>query len=307
MARDLDDAVLRTARVAEGALIDFEHRPRADEIGKLGEGLSRMVRSLNQALRDVLAAVQQVSCAAGQIASGNADLSQRTERTAALLHRTVASVQTINEGAQLNARDATVAKNLAQTISSTASEGERLTAGVAHMMDGIRSIGCRIREITGSIDAIAFQTNILALNAAVEAARAGEHGRGFAVVAGEVRVLARRAADAAKEIKALTADSDERVATGTELVQRTAITVTNIATGIATLVNSVHSISTSSARQSDEVLQVREAINDIDRGTQSNAALVEEVAATAESLNQQSVRLLSVVSRFRLTDGDEPA
>jgi methyl-accepting chemotaxis protein len=229
-----------------------------------------------------------VATASQQIAQGNQDLSGRTEQQASALQQTSATMEQLGTTVRHNADSARQANQLALGASSVAERGGQMVGQVVQTMKGINDSSRRIADIIGVIDGIAFQTNILALNAAVEAARAGEQGRGFAVVASEVRSLAKRSADAAREIKTLISASVERVEHGSEQVDQAGKTMTEIVAAIARVTAIVAEISSASAEQSTGVGQVSEAVQQMDQATQQNAALVEESAAAAESLQQQA-------------------
>lgn len=248
-----------------------------------------------------------VAAASAQIAHGNADLASRSEEQASALEETAASMEELNAVVRKNAENAHQANQLAQTASSVASQGGSAVAEMVDTMKEINQSGKKIADITGVIDSIAFQTNILALNAAVEAARAGEQGRGFAVVASEVRNLAQRSAAAAKEIKGLIGASVERVDAGTALVAQAGQTMTEVVLSIGRVTEIVSEITAASGEQSQGVDQINEAIAQMDQATQQNAALVEEMAAAAESLNKQARDLVGRVETFRLPPGPASA
>jgi methyl-accepting chemotaxis protein len=241
-----------------------------------------------------------VATASVEIAQGNSDLSARTENQASALEQTAASMQELNSAVQKNAESARQANQLAMNVSNVATHGGEVVAEVVQTMRGINASSHKISEIISVIDGIAFQTNILALNAAVEAARAGEQGRGFAVVATEVRSLAGRSANAAKEIKSLISASVERVDQGTALVDQAGSTMQQVVSSVRELTDIMGAISAASGEQSSGVSQVLEAISQMDQVTQQNAALVEEMAAAAESLNAQAQDLVHTVAVFKL-------
>jgi methyl-accepting chemotaxis protein len=244
-------------------------------------------------------AADSVATASTQIAQGNHDLSQRTEMQASALQQTAASMDELSSTVQQNADHANQANGLALRASDVARDGGASVEQVIHTMRGITESSRRIADIIGTIDGIAFQTNILALNAAVEAARAGEQGRGFAVVASEVRSLAQRSATAAKEIRQLITDSVERVEQGNHQVAQAGGTMQGVVQAIGEVAALMQGISSASREQSVGVHQVGEAVNQMDQVTQQNAALVEEAAAAAQSLNQQAQELVSAMSVFR--------
>jgi methyl-accepting chemotaxis protein len=249
---------------------------------------------------EVRDASDSIATGSRQIASGNADLSQRTERQAASLQQTAASMGQLGSTVRQNADAAAQAGQLAAQASEVASRGGRVVADVVATMEGISASSRKIADIIGTIDGIAFQTNILALNAAVEAARAGEQGRGFAVVAGEVRSLAQRSAEAAREIKGLIGASVERVDAGSRLVGDAGRTMEEIVAQVKRVTDVIGEIGASARDQHGGIDEVSRAVQGLDGVTQQNAALVEESAAAADSLRQQAARLQQVVGAFRL-------
>jgi methyl-accepting chemotaxis protein len=262
--------------------------------------MKQMQERLKHAVQEVRENAERVAAASTQIALGNADLSTRTEQQASALQETAASMEQLGTTVRHNADNARQAAQLASGSSSVASEGGLMVREVVDTMRGIQESSRRIADIIGTIDGIAFQTNILALNAAVEAARAGEQGRGFAVVAGEVRNLARRSGEAAREIKALIGTSVERVEQGTGLVDRAGEKMQEIVASIRRVTDIVGEISSASTEQSAGVAQVGQAVSEMDRTTHQNASLVEKNSAAAESLKSQSGELVRAVSTFRL-------
>jgi methyl-accepting chemotaxis protein-1 (serine sensor receptor) len=276
---------------------------------------SSSLMAQTKAMRDSLARVvshvrenaEGVATASSQIAQGNSDLSGRTEEQAAALQQTAASMEQLNTTVAQNAESARQAQQLAQGASSVAMQGGEVVQDVVLTMKDIDASSKRIADIIGVIDGIAFQTNILALNAAVEAARAGDQGRGFAVVAGEVRTLAQRSAEAAKEIKSLITASVEGVQKGSALVDRAGQTMNEVVTSIRRVSDIVSEISAASAEQSAGVQQVGRAMTQMDQATQQNSALVEESAAAADSLKQQAQQLLLSVAVFSLRGGQARA
>jgi len=301
ITRPLERAMAAADRVADGDLsqpIEFDGR---DETARLLQAMQRMQQSLVGTVGNVRSSADSVATASSQIAQGNADLSSRTEEQASSLEETSATMEELNATVRQNADNAAQANQLAQSASQVARDGGMVVGEVVTTMRGIEDSSKRISDIIAVIDGIAFQTNILALNAAVEAARAGEQGRGFAVVAGEVRSLAQRSAEAAKEIKSLINDSVERVQTGTQLVDRAGQTIQDIVTSVQKLADLVGEISSASREQSSGISQVGEAVTQLDQATQQNAALVEESAAASESLKVQAKQLLDAVASFKLS------
>jgi methyl-accepting chemotaxis protein len=271
-----------------------------DESKVLFSSMSRMRTAWSQIVQDVKSNAENVATASAQIASGNADLSSRTEHQAASLQHAAASMEELVNNAKQTANSAAKASELAATSTGIAKDGGLMVANVVETMRTIDDSSQKISDIIGVIDSIAFQTNILALNAAVEAARAGEQGRGFAVVASEVRTLSQRTAGAAREIKELIMTSVERVEKGTRIVNQTGETMSEIVDSIARVSSIVSEISQASAAQRTGVMQIGESVAKMDTVTQQNAALVEESAAAAASLRQQSQRLVDAVGVFRL-------
>jgi methyl-accepting chemotaxis protein len=301
----LHQAVAMSDAVANGNLAgaaSARHEPTKDEIGDLTRALQRMVQGLQGSLQTVRQATDSIATASREIASGNMDLSQRTEQAAGSLQQTASSMEQLTSTVNQTADAARTANQLAASASTVAQRGGSVVAEVVTTMEQINTSSRRIADIIATIDGIAFQTNILALNAAVEAARAGEQGRGFAVVASEVRSLAQRSAEAAREIKGLIGASVERVQTGTRLVADAGSTMTEIVASVQRVSDIIGEISAATAEQSGGIGQVNGAVSKLDQVTQQNAALVEQSAAAAESLNEQALRLGEVVSRFQLGD-----
>jgi aerotaxis receptor len=291
--------VLRVAqKAAEGNPERHASLDRADEIGMLLRAVNQSALNLRSLLDDVSEQAKGVHAGTVEIASGNNDLSARTEQTASSLEETAASMEQLGATVRQNADSAEQANLLALSASAIATKGGEAVSQVVDTMKGIQESSRKIADIIGVIDSIAFQTNILALNAAVEAARAGEQGRGFAVVATEVRSLAGRSAEAAKEIKSLIAASVERVAQGTALADQAGSTMTEVVGSVRHLAAIVGEISSASVEQSAGVAQVGEAVSQMDQATQKNAALVEQGVAAFESLKQQAQRLLNAVAAF---------
>ena len=296
----VDEAVRATREIANGNLaVSLSVRSR-DEIGQLLQGLIEMRDKLAAVVSEVRSNAEGVATASAEIAQGNSDLSGRTESQASALEETAASMEQLGSTVRQNADNARQANQLALNASTVATHGGEVVAQVVDTMRGINDSSRRIADIIGVIDGIAFQTNILALNAAVEAARAGEQGRGFAVVAGEVRSLAQRSADAAKEIKSLITASVERVEQGSQLVDQAGTTMEEVVTAIRRVTDIMGEISAASSEQASGVAQVGEAVTQMDHATQQNAALVEQSAAAAASLNQQAQDLVGAVAVFRL-------
>jgi methyl-accepting chemotaxis protein len=286
--------------VAAGDLTTRVQASGADEASQLLRALARMSDQLTQVVGNVRQNADSVATASAQIAQGNADLSQRTEEQASALQQTAASMEELGATVRQNADNAQQANQLAMGASQVATKGGEVVGQVVETMRAINDSSKRISDIIGVIDGIAFQTNILALNAAVEAARAGEQGRGFAVVAGEVRSLAQRSAEAAKEIKSLIASSVERVDQGTSLVDEAGVTMNEIVGSIKRVTDIMGEISAASKEQSSGVAQVGQAMTQMDQNTQQNAALVEQSAAAAQSLSGQAQQLVNAVAGFKL-------
>ncbi|MGE5866500.1 MAG: methyl-accepting chemotaxis protein [Rhizobacter sp.] len=297
------DAMKDADRIAAGDLSQPIVATSQDEMGRLRESLGRMQERLAGIVSGVRQNAEGVATASAQIATGNSDLSARTEQQASALEQTAASMEELSSTVKQNADNARQANQLAMGASTVAVQGGEVVSRVVDTMKGINDSSRRIVDIISVIDGIAFQTNILALNAAVEAARAGEQGRGFAVVAGEVRSLAQRSAEAAKEIKTLISDSVQRVEQGTTLVDQAGVTMQEVVASIRRVTDIMGEISAASTEQSSGVAQVGEAVTQMDQATQQNAALVEESAAAAESLKRQAQDLLAAVSVFRTGQG----
>jgi methyl-accepting chemotaxis protein len=267
--------------------------------GSLMHSLERLAVSLRSTMSETKLAVHNFASTAREIATGNSDLSHRTEQTASNLRSAASSMEAITEAVQHTSESAHEADQLASTAADVAERGGLVIGQVVTTMQGINESSRKINDIIGVIDGIAFQTNILALNAAVEAARAGEQGRGFAVVASEVRSLASRSATAAKEIKTLIDDSVNRVESGAKLVASAGETMGEIVSSVHRVGGIVKDISSASNAQSKALHEVNDAINQLDQMTQQNAALVEQSAAAAMSLDDQSQRLENAVSKFQ--------
>jgi methyl-accepting chemotaxis protein len=278
-----------------------------DEVGALAEAFNRFVASLNHTIGDVRDSAYAIAGASTEIASGNMNLSGRTEAQASSLEETAAAMEELTSTVRQNADNARQANQLVLSATREAEKGGQVVGQVVATMGSISDSSRKIVDIIAVIDGIAFQTNILALNAAVEAARAGEQGRGFAVVATEVRNLAHRSAAAAKEIKELIGDSVEKVEAGTRLVDSAGATMGEIVGAVRRVADLMAEIDAASAEQSQGIGQVNQSIAEMDDATQQNAALVEEAAAAAAALREQADRLAQVVSAFRLDDQGDAA
>ncbi|RQS95317.1 methyl-accepting chemotaxis protein [Burkholderia seminalis] len=299
----LEDAGRHFERIAQGRLDETVRAGGVFEIDRMLRGLAAMQTSIASTVRTVRHASDAIHLGAGEIAGGNADLSARTGTQAASLEETAASMEELTATVRQNTDSARAASALADAALEATSHGGGVVDSVIDRMRGIAQSSGRIAEIISVIDGIAFQTNILALNAAVEAARAGEQGRGFAVVAGEVRSLAQRSAQSAKEIKALIEDSVAQINGGAELVERAGDAMRTVSASITRVVQTMSEITAASVEQSVGIEQVNQAVTQMDQLTQQNAALVEEVAAAAASLNDQTAHLMQAVSVFELGDG----
>jgi methyl-accepting chemotaxis protein len=296
----LEEALVLAKRIAQGDLTGQIVTRSSDEVGQLVAALAEMQGSLSRMVAHVRQNSESLQTASAEIAQGNHDLSARTESQASALEQTAASMEELGAAVKQNADSARQANQLAMNASSVAVQGGDVVGQVVDTMKGINEASRKISDIIGVIDGIAFQTNSLALTAAVEAARAGEQGRGFAVVATEVRSLAGRSAQAAKEIKVLINDSVERVEQGATLVDKAGTTMTEVVSSIRRVTDLMGEISAASSEQSAGVTQVGEAVTQMDQVTQQNAALVEEMAAAASSLKGQAQELVQTVAAFKL-------
>ncbi len=287
--------------VAAGDLSDKkDSQPGGYPANSVMASLVEMQASLSRIVRDVREASSSIANGSSEIALGNSDLSQRTEQQASSLQETAASMEQLNGTVQTNASTARHAVEVSSAASHSAEQGGRIVAEVIETMEGISQTSSKIADIIGVIDGIAFQTNILALNAAVEAARAGEQGRGFAVVAAEVRTLAQRSANAAREIKDLIGGSVERVEAGSQLVGKAGVSMGEIVNQVKQVTIMIGEISSATDDQSTGIGQVSSAVAQLDNATQQNAALVEQSAAASASLKQQSEKLAELVSVFKI-------
>ena len=300
ITRPLQAAVRVAETVADGDLSTAFHDAPRDEIGDLMRALKAMNDALFKVVSEVQTGTRSIATASNEIAAGNLDLSARTEQQASSLEETAASMEELTATVRQNADNAHQANQLALAASAVAAKGGDIVSKVVDTMGSIDASSRKIVDIIGVIDGIAFQTNILALNAAVEAARAGEQGRGFAVVASEVRSLAQRSANAAKEIKDLIGDSVGQVNIGAKLVQEAGTTMREVVDSVARVNDIMSEITSASQEQRVGIDQVNEAIAQMDQVTQQNAALVEEAAAAAASLQEQADALADVAGGFKL-------
>ncbi|NDL70046.1 methyl-accepting chemotaxis protein [Vreelandella alkaliphila] len=296
----LNDAVRRLDKIAQADLTEPVPESGHNEVGRLFTAMAVMQQNLTATVARVREGSGEIHHGTREIASGNADLSSRTEQQAASIEETAASMEQMTATVKQNADNARQASTLAVDASTTAEQGGQVVEQVVQTMHGISTSSQKVADITSVIDSIAFQTNILALNASVEAARAGEQGRGFAVVAGEVRNLASRSADAAKEIKTLIDASVTQIKQGSTLVEQAGATMTNVVTAVRRVTDIMDEISAASQEQSDGIEQVSQAVGQMDEVTQQNAALVQQASAAAMSLEEQANRLEEAVAVFKL-------
>jgi methyl-accepting chemotaxis protein-2 (aspartate sensor receptor) len=300
VAQPLQQLTRAVATVSGGNLTQAFHSERRDELGHLIREVDALRSNFCRTLGAVRSSVDSITTASGEIASGNQDLSSRTEQAASSLQQAASSMEQLTGTVRQSADSARQANQLASSAAEVAARGGDVVSRVVSTMDDINASSKKIADIIGVIDGIAFQTNILALNAAVEAARAGEQGRGFAVVAGEVRNLAQRSAEAAKEIKALIGASVDRVDSGSRLVADAGKTMQEIVGSVQRVTDIIGEITAASTEQSDGIGQVNSSVVQLDKMTQQNAALVEQSAAASESLKEQAMRLAEAVSVFTL-------
>jgi len=299
ICQPIDQARAVTERIADGDLAGPVVAEGSDEAAALTRSLARMQSELARIVASMRASTDSITTASQEIATGNQDLSVRTEHTASNLQQTASSMEQLTGTVKQTAESARTANQLASSAQSTAGRGGEVVSQVVSTMQDIHASSKKIADIIGVIDGIAFQTNILALNAAVEAARAGEQGRGFAVVAGEVRSLAQRSAQAAKEIKDLIGASVEKVESGSKLVADAGQTMSEIVASVQRVSDIINEITAAAAEQSEGIGQVNHAVNSLDQMTQQNAALVEQSAAAAASLKDQAAQLAASVSVFK--------
>ncbi|MCH8620589.1 methyl-accepting chemotaxis protein [Undibacterium sp. TS12] len=307
IALPIKRAAIVADQIANGDLSKPVDASGTDEIGELMHSLEMMQENLLATISKIKVGTETITVASQEIASGNADLSSRTESQAGSLEETASSMEELTSTVRQNADNARQANQLVVSASGVAVKGGEVVGQVVTTMGSIKESSRKIVDIIGVIDGIAFQTNILALNAAVEAARAGEQGRGFAVVAAEVRNLAQRSASAAKEIKSLISDSVDKVDQGSKLVDEAGKTMDEIVTSVQHVADIMSEITAASQEQSSGIEQVNLAITQMDEMTQQNAALVEQAAAAAESMEEQAVALTQAVSVFHLPNSGAQA
>ncbi|APV52517.1 hypothetical protein BWI17_17800 [Betaproteobacteria bacterium GR16-43] len=296
----MNEVVRVLGALAKGDLTQTIDKPFQGTLGKLKDDANATVAHLQSIVGQIKGSADSIGTSSGEIAQGNADLSQRTEEQASSLQETAASMEQLTSTVKQNAENAKQANQLAVSASGVATQGGQVVTQVVETMGAISDSAKKIADIIGTIDGIAFQTNILALNAAVEAARAGEQGRGFAVVAGEVRTLAQRSAEAAKEIKDLIGGSVAQVDAGSKLVANAGQTMDEVVKSVKRVADIISEITAASQEQSAGIEQVNQAITQMDQVTQQNAALVEQAAAAAESMREQATGLTQAVSVFQI-------
>jgi len=299
ITRPLARAAQLADSLADGDLTVRHSTQGADATGRVLAALDKVAANLAGLVQDIRGTAEQINAASGDIASGNSDLSARTENTASALQEAAASIEELATTIRQSADNARAASHLATEASNVARQGGDMVTDVVQTMTAINGSARKIADIIGVIDGIAFQTNILALNAAVEAARAGEQGRGFAVVAGEVRTLAQRSGDAAREIRTLISSSVEQIEAGAAKAQNAGQTMTRIVQSIEQVSSTVADISRSADEQATGIAQVNQTVAEMDRNTQQNAAMVEQASAATESLSAQADSLVQMLGRFR--------
>ncbi|MBD8167182.1 methyl-accepting chemotaxis protein [Erwinia persicina] len=299
ITRPVGENLALAQRISAGDLTAQITASSTDELGRLTQTMGAMNTRLRDMISGIRESVSHLASASSQIAAGNTDLASRTEQQSAAVVQTASSMEELTSTVRLNADNAQQASKLAASASADARKGGQIVGEVVSTMNGIATSSKKITEIISVINGIAFQTNILALNAAVEAARAGEQGRGFAVVAGEVRTLAQRSADAAKEIESLINDSVARIGTGTELVNRAGASMEDIVSSVTHVSQIIDEISSSSSEQRQGIEQIGKAVTEMDSTTQQNATLVQESSAAAISLEQQAKKLSEMVAIFK--------
>ena len=300
ITQPLSSAAEAAARLAEGDLTVRQSDAGADATGRVQAALDSVARNLTGIVGNIRGAASQIDSASSEIASGNRDLSSRTEAAASSLQQAAASLEQLTATVRQSAEGARDASRLANDASGVARDGGALVEEVVNTMVAINAQAKRIAEIIGTIDGIAFQTNILALNAAVEAARAGEQGRGFAVVAGEVRNLAQRSAEAAREIRVLIGTSVDQIEAGADRAKAAGDTMGRLVGAVAEVAQSIDVLSHAAGQQAAGIEQINLTVAEMDRGTQQNAAMVEQASAATESLNNHARHLVSLLERFRI-------
>jgi methyl-accepting chemotaxis protein len=303
----LRDTVRAVTALAEGDLTATMDGLYTGDFAGLSEAVTRSFGSLRDMVSKIFAAAGTITSAASQIASGNASLNSRTQEQSSSLEETAASVEEMTATVKQNAANANQANQLASGARDVAEKGGKVVDSAVGAMAAITESSNKVADIIGVIEQIAFQTNMLALNAAVEAARAGDQGRGFAVVAAEVRNLAQRSAAAAKEIKALIQDSADKVGQGSKLVYAAGETLRDIVTSVKKVSDIIGEISTASDEQASGIEQINTAVTQMDRGTQENAALVEEATSAAAAMTEQAQALVDLVGFFRTGAETAPA